>query len=342
MRVLSVLIFAVSAALCALLAAELIPGRRWVPPVAGLAIALSPYTAFAASGVNPDALLLLMGTAVLYVVVQSFRRGLTRRRAITLGLFVGLGALTKLTFFAFVPGAALALALLLWRDRAKIGNPVAVGALAVGAALVPLIVYAIYATISGGGLTPAGGGGTPSLPADQIKPFNTREFLSYMWQLYLPRFHFQIDQFGFSAPYETWIKGFAGRFGWLDYQVPEWVARLARDVVFIGLALIVVALVRFRHAVRRHWVELVVLASFALALAFAIAKKGYDYHRATGLIFEQARYLLPIAGLYAGAVALAVSAFGRRAAPVLTVLAVALFAVHDVVGVMTTLARYYG
>jgi 4-amino-4-deoxy-L-arabinose transferase-like glycosyltransferase len=341
MRVLSALMFAVSAALCGLLAAELLPGRRWVPVVAGLAIALSPYTAFVASGVNPDALLLLMGTALLFVVVRALRRGLTRARAIALGLLVGLGVLTKLTFLAFLPGAVLALAVLLWRDRREVGNTVAVAALAVVAGVAPLVVYAAYAAISGGGLKTVGGGGTAPLPADQIKPFNAREFASYIWQLYLPRFHFQVDQLGFSAPYEIWIKGFAGRFGWLDFQVPEWIVRIARDVIFVGLALIAVALVRLRQGVRRHWVELVVLGSFAAGLAFAIAKKGYDYHRETGLIFEQARYLFPIAGLYAAAVALAVSALGRKAAPVLAVLAVALFAVHDAVGVMTTMARYY-
>jgi 4-amino-4-deoxy-L-arabinose transferase-like glycosyltransferase len=337
MRALSALMFALSAALCALLAAELLPGRRWVAATAGLAIALSPYTAFIASGVTPDALLLLVCTAVLLVVIRAFRHGLTERRAIALGLLVGAGTITKLTFFAFAPPAVLALAILVWRDRPPWRIPV----LSIAAGLLLPAAFAVYVAISGGSLMPVGTG-TPGLPADQVKAANLREFLSYMWQLYLPRLPFQIDQFGFSAPYETWIKGFAGRFGWLDYQVAEWIARIARDVVFAGLAMIVVAAVRYRAALRRHLAELVVLAAFAAALAFAVAKKGYDYHRNTLLIFEQARYLFPLAGLYAATVVFALSAFGRRAAPIVAVLAVALFAVHDVVGVMATFARYYG
>jgi 4-amino-4-deoxy-L-arabinose transferase-like glycosyltransferase len=337
MRATSVVMFALAAALCALLAAELLPRWRWAAPTAGLAIALSPYTAFISAGVTPDAFLLLVSTAVLLVVARAFRHGLTERRAITLGLLVGAGAISKLTFFAFVPPAALALAILVWRDR----PPWRVPALSIGASLLLPVAFALYVAIVGGSLSPTGTG-TPALPPEQVKPGSLREFVSYTWQLYLPRLPFQIDQFGFSAPYETWIKGFAGKFGWLDYQVAEWIVRVARDVVIAGLAMLLVAAVRFRAQLRRHLAELVAYAAFAAALAFAIAKKGYDYHRATLLVFEQARYLFPLAGLYGAAVALALAAFGRRAAPILAIAAVALFAVHDVVGVMTTFARYYG
>jgi 4-amino-4-deoxy-L-arabinose transferase-like glycosyltransferase len=348
MRVLSVLMFAISAALCALIAAELLPRRPWVPVVGGLAIGLSPYTASVASGVTPDVMLLLVSAAVILAVVRAFRRGLTMRRGITLGLLVGAGLLTKLAFFGFAPAAGLALLILIWRDRHALMRTdgrwglLRVAVSSGGAALALPVAYVVYVAVSGGKLLPAGGGGAPGLPAAQVDAFNLHEFLSYTWQLYLPRLPSQIDQFGFSAPYETWIKGFAGRFGWLDYQVPEWVVGIARDVVFAGLALIAIALVRGRRAVWRHRLEIGVLAVFAAVIAYEIAKKGYDYHRQTGLIFEQARYLFPLAGLYAGAAVLALTAFGRRAAPVLAVLAVALFAVHDVVGVMSTLARYYG
>jgi 4-amino-4-deoxy-L-arabinose transferase-like glycosyltransferase len=348
MRLLSALMFAVSAALCALLAMELVGGRPWIAGVAGFSIALSPYTAFIASGVTPDVQLMLVSTALLLVVVRAFRRGLTRRRAVALGLLVGLGMLTKLTFVALLPAAALAAVILLWRDRRALAAPngnrsiAATVGLAVAAALAPLLVVFVYAQVSGGGLTPVAGGGTAQLPLDQIRPFQFREFLSYMWQLYLPRLPFQIDQFGFSAPYETWIKGFAGRFGWLDYGVPLWMSQLARDIVFLGLALILASAVRYWRALLRQWSLLLVLAVFTAGLAYAIARKGYDYHRETNLIFEQARYLFPIAGLYASAVAFALLAFGRRIAPTLAIAAVVLFAVHNVAGVMVTLARYYG
>jgi 4-amino-4-deoxy-L-arabinose transferase-like glycosyltransferase len=341
MRALAAVMFALSAALCALFVAELLPSRPWAPLAGGLALALSPYSAFIATGVTPDALLLLVSTAVLYLVVRAFRHGLTRRGAAALGFCVGAGVVTKLTFIGFVPVALLALAVLLWRDWRRGGGAIGVAAVAIGAGLVlPLLVLA-WAVITGGALRPPGTG-TPPLPPDQIKPFNAREFLSYTWQVYLPRPGFLVDQFHFSAPYETWIKGFAGRFGWLDYQVPDWVAHLARQIVVVGIALIVLALVRLRAAVRRHWLELVVLLAFAAVIAIEIAKKGYDYHRQTGLIFEQPRYLFPLAGLYAGAVAVALAGLGRRVARALAVVAIGLFAVHDLTGLMTTLARYYG
>ena len=36
-------------------------------------------------------------------------------------------------------------------------------------------------------------------------------------------------QFSYSPIWETWFKGFIGRFGWLDYGFPEWVYQVARD-----------------------------------------------------------------------------------------------------------------
>ena len=122
MRVVSAIMFALAAAAAALFVAELLPRQRWAPLVGGLAVALSPYTAFVASGVTPDSLLLLMGALTLLVVTRAFVRGLTLRRAVLLGVVAGAGALTKLTYLAFVGPAALAFLYLLWRDRARLAQ----------------------------------------------------------------------------------------------------------------------------------------------------------------------------------------------------------------------------
>jgi hypothetical protein len=345
MRVASALMFALAAAACALFVAEVLPRYRWAPVVGGLAVALSPYTAFVSSGVTPDALLLLMGALTLLVVARAFTRGLTLRRAVVLGLVVGAGILTKLTYLAFVGPAALAFVYVLWRDRARLERegiaPLKVLGAGAGALLVLPVLFAVWVKVTGMPLRPPGGG-TAARAADQIPAKSLRTELSYAWQLYLPRPPFMTDQFGFWPPDGTWLHGFAGRYGWLDYESPGWVIDVVRIVVVAGLALLVAALIRFRAAVWRARALLVALALFCVVLFAVIAHQGYDYRRTTGFIFEQARYLFPLAALWSAAVATACLGLGRRLAPILAALAITLFCLHDLSGVFVTLARYYG
>ena len=347
MRIVSALMFALAAAAAALFVAELFPRVRWAPLVGGLAVALSPYTASVAAGVTPDALLLLTGALTLLAVARAFRRGLTVRRAVVLGLVVGAGALTKLTYLAFVGPAAVAFLYLLWRDRARLEErapgtraPLRVLAAGTGAFLALPILFVAWTKASGMPLNPAGTG--TSLPADQIPAKTLRTELSYAWQLYLPRLPFMTDLFGFWPPDGTWLHGFAGRFGWLDYEIPDWVLRIVRIVVVAGLVLCAATLVRMRAALWRNRALLAVLTLFVVALFAIIARQGYDYHVTTGFIFEQARYLFPLVGLYAAAVVTATLGLGRRLAPILGCLAVGLFCLHDMAGIFVTLSRYYG
>jgi hypothetical protein len=85
-----------------------------------------------------------------------------------------------------------------------------------------------------------------------------------------------------------------------------------------------------------------VLTLFVVVLFAVIARQGYDYRTTTGFIFEQARYLFPLVGIYAAAVVTATLGLGRRLAPVLGCLAVGLFCLHDLAGILVTLSRYYG
>lgn len=344
MRVLSAAIFAVGAGLCALFVAEALPGLRLTPLVGGIAVALSPYAAFVSSGITPDTLLLALSAATLLGFARAFRRGLTDRRAGLIALAVAGGLLTKLTYAAFVVPAVIVFVGLLWRDRAAIrdrGETSRLFAMTAAGAVVLPAVFLAYLAVSGQPLRPPGTG-TPVLPVDQIAGSSLRELLSYAWQLFLPRLPFQIDQFGFNAPYEIWVSGYAGRYGWLDYSAPTWLAHLFRDVLYGVLALVIVAMVRRRRVVRRRFLELGAYSLFAIALALVVARSGYNYKRDTGLLFEQPRYLFPVAALYAATVAAACLALGRRFAPILAVVLVALFCLHDLSGVFLTLGRYYG
>ena len=52
---------------------------------------------------------------MLWGIARVFKRGLTPANGAILGAFLGLGLLGKLTLLAFVPAAAAAVAILLWR-----------------------------------------------------------------------------------------------------------------------------------------------------------------------------------------------------------------------------------
>lgn len=341
MRMVSVLCFALTAALCALLVAELLPGRRWAMLVGGLAVALQPVFAFASSAVNPDALLATISAAVLLVGVRLVRRGPTVPRAVVLGLLVGAGLVTKLTFLAFaVVGLAALLAVSLWRTGSP-GPGVAVraGAAGLGAALVLPAIYAGWLLLEGAPLLPSGRG-TPNLPAEQIASRDAGAIASYAWQLYLPRLPGQEDAFGFLAPYHTWLQGLVGEYGWLDYRASKAVVNLGGAIALVVGGAAALALYRARDAVRRRRREVALLAGFALSLLALVAVAGYDYRRQTGQIFEQARYLLPVAGLYGGAFALACAGFGSRWAPRVAAGAAVLFVAHAASGITLTLDRY--
>ena len=57
-------------------------------------------------------------------------------------------------------------------------------------------------------------------------------------------------QFAYLPLWKTWFKGLVGRFGWLDYEFPEWVYQVALRLAALVIALAVGELVRRRGALR--------------------------------------------------------------------------------------------
>lgn len=344
MRALSILMFAFGAGLCALIAAEFLPRYPWAPVVGGLAVALSPYTAFISSGVTPDALLLTLSAAAILLVARAFRRGLTVRRVLALGLTLGAGILTKLTFLAFLPPTLLVLAFLAFRERRRNMTNERGGAFGgFGTALVAAITLPIVALFLTRVIFQSG---TPQPEPSNVtvgleSTTNLRAILVYGWELFLPRLPFMVPQFGYSPLLSTWIDGFAGRYGWLDYAAPTWVATWFRFFLAATGFLTVSAIIKARETVFSRGLEVFSYIAFSLALGAVVAKVGYDYRRATGLVFEQPRYLFGLVGLYSGFIAVACLGLGRRTAPKLAVVAIGLFCLHDLSGLTQTMLRYY-
>ena len=96
---------------------DIYPGRPAMAlGAAGLA-AFIPEFLFISGAVNDDNGATLFGALAIWAMVRILRQGATWQRCAGLGLALGLGWLSKLTIVALVPTAALALALVAWRDQ---------------------------------------------------------------------------------------------------------------------------------------------------------------------------------------------------------------------------------
>jgi hypothetical protein len=369
MRVLSALMGAVTVLLVYLFLMELLPGRRWAWSVGALSVAFQPLFGFMSGGVNSDNLIYLTAAGTLWGVVRMFRRGLTPASGALIGAFLGAGLVTKFTLLGFLPAAALAIALGLWRawsperdaghgrdpgrgrdakregeraggrpserERAKRGAAWAVGLIAA-----PTLVYLILNHLLWKrGSIPAIGSVSSVSPTGQHFSFSGE--LSHIWQLFLPPLPTMRHQFTYLPLAHTWLKGFVGRFGWLDYTFPGWVYNAAGGVMLLVCALAAVELVRRRRTLAGRVGEFAVYVLALVGLCVEIGVASYREAILTGNVFEQARYLLPLLCLYAAIVALATRAGGRRLGPAIGAAIVMIAIGHDLLSQAITIARYY-
>jgi hypothetical protein len=99
--------------------------------------------------------------------------------------------------------------------------------------------------------------------------------------------------------------------------------------------------------VRARFGELVAYVAILGAFLVLIGHLGYRYREDLGLTaatggFEQVRYLFPLLGLYAAMAVVALRLLGRRFAPHVAIVLVAIAALHSSAGVLTMLGRFYG
>jgi 4-amino-4-deoxy-L-arabinose transferase-like glycosyltransferase len=348
MRSLSALLAAGTVLCVFLFIRELLPGTPWAWTVGALAVAFQPTFMFISAGVHGDNLLFLASAATLLALARAFRRGLTLRRGLAIGFATVVGVLGKLTFLAFLPGVALAFALLIWRaePRARRGAWSATGAAAAVVAL-PVAAYLALNSVAwgrSGGVTAGVSGATVAAGTGVI---SLKERLDYIWQLALPRLPFMHAEFAGFPPWQIWFKGFIGRFGWLDYGFPAWVYHVAFaafvPIIVLAVATLVLACRHLRWRGLAWRVPLTVtLLVLAVSLIGVIGWQGIGYRHDTGFQFEQARYLLPLLGLYGLVVALAARGAGRRWGPAVGGLLVVLAMAHGLFAELLTISRYYG
>lgn len=292
-----------------LLAGELFGRRRTLQTVAAAVVGLLPMNLFIASSVSPDSAMLAMWAITMWLGVRLLRHGPTPRGAFALFLAVGVACVVKATSYALVPAAAAALLVAIVRaHRGPARVPARRLVTAAGVAALALVVtlgtWIVVSRLSG---TAA------SAQASEIASggLNPREFLSYLWQFYLPLFPGLTPVAG-MAPlpvYDTLLQGAWGRFGWLEIGFPEWLYLVLTAVTVAAAGLAARQLWRVRPVVRRGWPVVLFLGVVAAALMFGLHLT--DYQKG-GASFMQGRYVLPLAPLAGVVVAAAVLGLPKR------------------------------
>ena len=340
MRLLSALLAGLTAGFAFLFLRELLPGTPWAWTAGALALALQPLLGFISGGVNNDAGMYAAGAAVLWLVARAFRRGLDRGTAIGIGAAMGLGIVTKVSVLGLVPGLLVVLGVLLARaDATGRRQVLARAGLATAVAALPVLAYLVLnATVWDRPLWAASATSSAALGG---RPAHVTEFLSYLWQFYLPRLPFMTDLQSGLPLFNVWFKGFIGRYGWLDTTPPEWAYTIAVAIYGGVIALAAAALWRGRRALAGRRGEVLAYATLVAGFLVLVGWAGYTGRLSNGFIFEQTRYLLPLGALFAALIALAARGAGARMGPAVGTALVVLVCGHALLSALLVVGRFY-
>jgi 4-amino-4-deoxy-L-arabinose transferase-like glycosyltransferase len=298
-RLMSVLWVLVTTAGAWLLAGELFGRDRLMQLAVAGFTGLAPMVLFVSSSVSPDGMLYACWAFALWLGVRLLRRPLSLRGVLALFAVVGLGCVVKATSFALFPGAVVAVALALLRERPGLTarRVVEVGAVAAAGVVFTLGIWVAVSRLN----HQAAAAQVGVVSSGQ---FNVREFLSYLWQFYLPRLGFMSDFRSVAPTLPFWdiqFKGAWASFGWLEVLFPTW-------VYFVLLAVSVSAMVGaftglWRDRVRIDWRVAAFLAVVVLSLYAGLHVSEYRQLKGGASNFFQGRYVLPLAPLAAAALA---------------------------------------
>ena len=311
MRLVGVLLLLASAVGAWLLAGEVLGRRcRLAQFTCAAVVGLEPMETFISASVNPDALMVPLWTLALWLGARVIRRGAPRRDTVALAALTAAAVLTKPASYALVVASVVALGLGWLRSAPGLrswGGLVRTLGPTLLVLIVPIVGWLMLATALNRPVVNQIGGSAGAPPV----PFNVAQFLSYVWQFYLPRLPGMKPSVrtGFGL-YDVWLRQGWGSFAFLDVPLAGWVytALAALTAAIAGAAALVVA--RLRGSER-----LALLAFFAtamLALVFGLHLTEYRAIIAGEGPILQGRYLLPGLSLFGLAAALIVTRLPPR------------------------------
>jgi 4-amino-4-deoxy-L-arabinose transferase-like glycosyltransferase len=338
MRLLSALFAGLTALFVFLFVRETLPGTRTAWVAGGLSIAFAPLLGFVSGSVNPDSLLFAISAALLWSLARAFRRGLTYRLAIAIGVITAAGLLTKLNFVGLFPGVMVGLGVLALRvapsSRSRAYRAFGLGA---GIAASPIVAVAIINLTTNRPTF----GLISSAAATATHRGSNFAAISYIWQAFLPRLPgMKSYDHGVFTTQQIWFNGFVGRYGWGETSFPEWAYKVAAIFGVAALVACARTLVVLRKTVRERLAELVVYSVMGVGLLILIG--GASYISLETESFTETRYLLPLLALFAAGLGLAIRAAGRRWEAVLGTIVVLAMLADDIFSQLLVIARYYG
>jgi Dolichyl-phosphate-mannose-protein mannosyltransferase len=308
---LATVLLMVLAVLLAWLAAAEVFARAWPRYVATGLVALHPKLGHTAGQVNPDLLLVVMATGFLAAALRLVQRGPTAGRLAALGLTAAGGVLTHPRGLYLLPAALVTLAIVAVRERPSRAVALKAGA-AVGAVLLTGFAGAyLYSRGHSGGA--AFGGNAPAASS-----FNLREFGSYLWQFYFPKYGFFTSTFGPPGGYgyrQFFIQTFFASYSHFEINFSTLVYDRLQIAAFLGLVGLYTAVVVRRREVLRRWAPVLVAVATFGGMLMQLHATSYASLRDGGIdIVITGRYLLPAIALYGIAAAFTVGSLPRRVA----------------------------
>jgi hypothetical protein len=341
MRLLSALMGAMTALFAFMFVREVLPGVRWAWTVGGLGVALAPLLGYMSGGVNSEVLLYSVSAALLYCFARAFRRGLTPKLGVAMGIATILGFVTKLNFIGLVPGIVLGLLFLIVREARKSRRTALLGfAGSVGIPAVPVFAFILINRLLGR----SSFGFTSRAISNTLQRGGFLHEASYIWQLYFPRLPGMANDFtGIFPTRIIWFNGLIGLYGWFDTTFPSWVYTVAIVPASLIAALCIRALIANRSTLRQRLPELMTYLAMCAGLMILVGATSYVYFigKNSGGSPEP-RYLVPLLALWGVVLALAARGAGRRWGPTAGVLIVVVCLAHDIFSQLLVISRYYG
>ena len=308
MQFAGVVLLLISTVAAWLLAGEVFGRRRLAQLACAGVVGLLPMDTFISTSVNPDAMMITVWTLALWLGARLINHGGRAADAAALCAVTACAVLTKATSYALVVPVVLALAMAWWRRPSVERRPALRGLATAALALVlPIIGWLALAHA----LHRSAVNAVPNVTG---AAFSIKEFLSYVWQFYLPKlgfmYPFSVSRTGLGV-YTLWVNQATAGFGWLSVGVATWIYPVAAGIVgalLLGSAWCVGPVLRRRNS----------LALFAFFLVALITLLGLlhvtDYRSVIygdGPIL-QGRYLLPVVGLFGLAVGIVITRLPAR------------------------------
>lgn len=339
LRLFNALFYLSTVALVWLIAGELFGPVRWKQTLAAGVVALEPQLTFMSAVINADNLLIALTTGFLLSALIMVKRGPSVRRVAIASLLAGAAVLTHGRGLVTLPVLATAIVAAWVAHRPSIGQALRQAASAVVAIGGAFALYLLFGTASGTGA--AYGGQVSELNSS---PFNIGQFLSSIYQFYLPRLPSLTPRIGPSYGYrQVFIETFYGTFGSLEVRFPTRLYDFLEVLSAIGLvALYTACVVRWR-ALRAAWPAVIVMLALAATTIVFLHYVSYQALLGNGgsdpLIVG--RYLLPIVSLFGVGIAFTVGSLPRRLGPLVGAAILGLGVLLSLSGLGLTVARFY-